>query len=164
MLSDEAIAGLMLDEEIAEASNAMGTPLNTPISDIPLSTSSSVCSWPVLPQSYASRPQKEQDDISLLECLTAVESIQEESVCSSINKSMDGLKLDDSFPPATRQLKPPKSLPLSNSSSSEHSSPEDLTPGYVPLQNVCTPFSPEEFVPSSTAVVSSEPTPPSSTS
>ncbi|XP_066949548.1 serine-rich adhesin for platelets-like isoform X2 [Macrobrachium rosenbergii] len=145
MLSDEAIAGLMLDEELAEASNAMGTPLNTPICDLPLPSTSTMCAWPTIVQNYINTSAEPQDT-STTQTVPASEEGSQES-CTRVSESMMGLQLEDSFSPMTRQLNPPRSLPLSHDSSSEHSSPEDLTPGYVPLQNVCTPFSPEECIP-----------------
>ncbi|XP_045620037.1 uncharacterized protein [Procambarus clarkii] len=143
MLSDEAIAGLMLDEELAEASTSICTPLNTPVVDPPMSLTASIQSWPTFLQSYVRAAQHTAET-------TATHSMPEqqdlgEDEYSGITESLTGLELD-TLHSGTRQLQPPHTLSLLHDSSSDQSSPEDLTPGYAPLRD--TPYSPEDFLPS----------------
>nr|XP_053638175.1 uncharacterized protein LOC128692877 [Cherax quadricarinatus] len=144
MLSDEAIAGLMLDEELAEASTSICTPLNTPIVDPPLSLASAIQSWPTFFQSYVNAAQRTAEMITSHSKFAQQDHDDEES--SGITESLTGLELD-SLHTGTRQLQPPHTLSLHHDSSSDQSSPEDLTPGYAPLRD--TPYSPEDFLPSS---------------
>ncbi|XP_042234215.1 uncharacterized protein LOC121874225 isoform X6 [Homarus americanus] len=144
MLSDEAIAGLMLDEELAEASNSICTPLSTPVLDPPLPLTSSIHSWPTFLQNYVSASQLTSETTT--SDSKAAQQDQSEEQCSGITQSLSGLELD-SLHPGIRQLQPPHTLALHRDSSSDQSSPEDLTPGYAPLRD--TPYSPEDFLPSS---------------
>lgn len=144
MLSDEAIAGLMLDEELAEASNSMYAPLNTPVVEPPLSVASFIQSWPAFLQNHISAAQHTPETTRASHS-TPDRQDHSEDEHSDITQSLMELELD-SLQPGTRQFQPPRSLALHRDSSSDHSSPEDLTPGYAPLRD--TPYSPEDFLPS----------------
>ncbi|XP_071528847.1 uncharacterized protein [Panulirus ornatus] len=144
MLSDEAIAGLMLDEELAEASNSMCAPLNTPVVDPPLSVTSFIQSWPAFLQNHISAAKPTPETTTASHSASA-QQYHDEDEHSDVTQSLMELELD-SLQPGTRQFQPPRSLALHRDSSSDHSSPEDLTPGYAPLRD--TPYSPEDFLPS----------------
>ncbi|XP_047480056.1 uncharacterized protein LOC125032766 isoform X2 [Penaeus chinensis] len=144
MLSDEAIAGLMLDEELAEASNSMCTPMNTPVVEGNLPASSSIHTWPSLLQNFVS-PSQQPSEPGATTSQTAESQEEDTSNCASVSQSMKGLTLESSLQSGVRQIRPPHSLDIHRQSSSDNSSPEDLTPGYAPLRD--TPYSPEDFPP-----------------
>lgn len=148
MLSDEAIAGLMLDEELAQASSTMYTTTTTtstsaPVVDPPLGSTS----MHFLPAFFHSSGGGGGQPVSGEGGLGSrpLQSSSGGDCCGSITHSLMGLKVD-SAAPGTRPHLPPDSLSFTQQdSSSEHSSPEDLTPGYAPLRD--TPGSPEDFLP-----------------
>lgn len=156
MLSDEAIAGLMLDEELAEASNSMCTPV-TPVVDLPLPTF--MQSWPAFLQNYTALAMHNEaapviTDTSAVDPTSSSNHNDNGGVCDSsrVTQSLMKLDLDSSASPQDTHRRhhhpsnpQPHSLALHLDSSSDQSSPEDLTPGYAPLRDVS--FSPEEFVP-----------------
>nr|XP_027230019.1 uncharacterized protein LOC113821700 isoform X3 [Penaeus vannamei] len=144
MLSDEAIAGLMLDEELAEASNSMCTPMNTPVVEGNLPASSSIHTWPSLLQNFVSSSQQPSEPVATTS-QTAESQEEDTSNCASVSQSMKGLTLESSLQSSVRQIRPPHTLDIHRQSSSDNSSPEDLTPGYAPLRD--TPYSPEDFPP-----------------
>ncbi|XP_050714107.1 uncharacterized protein LOC126997092 isoform X2 [Eriocheir sinensis] len=153
MLSDEAIAGLMLDEELAQASSTMYPTISSaPVVEPPLPVSSSIHFLPTFfhtcggEESGSHHPGREEG-------MTPQPSLAPHSstiggggdCCSGITHSLMGLKVD-SHSPGARPNVPPDSLSFTQQdSSSEHSSPEDLTPGYAPLRD--TPGSPDDFLP-----------------
>ncbi|XP_063884925.1 uncharacterized protein LOC135113573 isoform X3 [Scylla paramamosain] len=148
MLSDEAIAGLMLDEELAQASCTMYTTTTTtstsaPVVDPPLG-STSIHFLPAFFHSSGGgggQPLGGEGGLGS----GPLQSSSGGDCCGSITHSLMGLKVD-SATPGTRPHPPPDSLSFTQQdSSSEHSSPEDLTPGYAPLRD--TPGSPEDFLP-----------------
>ncbi|XP_042885446.1 uncharacterized protein LOC122261729 isoform X2 [Penaeus japonicus] len=156
MLSDEAIAGLMLDEELAEASNSMCTPMNTPVVEGNLPASSSIHTWPSLLQNFVNPSQQPSEPVtSAAPSAESQEEKEEEkeeeeeeenkSNCASVSQSMKRLTLESSLQTGARQIRPPHTLDICRQSSSDNSSPEDLTPGYAPLRD--TPYSPEDFPP-----------------
>lgn len=154
MLSDEAIAGLMLDEELAQASSTMypATTTSGPVVEPPLPTSSSIHFLPTFfhtcggGSSEGQHPGREEGLTSQPPVAQHGSSVGGgEDCCGGITNSLMGLKVDP-LTSGTRPNVPPDSLSLTQQdSSSEHSSPEDLTPGYAPLRN--TPGSPDDFVP-----------------
>ncbi|XP_063606101.1 uncharacterized protein LOC134781035 isoform X3 [Penaeus indicus] len=144
MLSDEAIAGLMLDEELAEASNSMCTPMNTPVVEGNLPASSSIHTWPSLLQNFVSPSQQPSEPVATTS-QTAESQEEDTSNCASVSQSMKGLTLESTLQAGVRQIRPPHTLDIHRQSSSDNSSPEDLTPGYAPLRD--TPYSPEDFPP-----------------
>lgn len=156
MLSDEAIAGLMLDEELAQASSTMypstaTTSTSAPVVEPPLPASSSIHFLPTFFNTCdgagsGGQPQEGGVGTTSQSSLVPHSSTTEGGdCCSGITHSLMGLKVD-SHPPRSRPHVPPDSLSFSQQdSSSEHSSPEDLTPGYAPLRD--TPGSPDDFLP-----------------
>lgn len=135
MLSDEAIDGLMLDEELAVATTTICQPLSTSGEHGPISTTAqSLPSFFHYYQDYANSSQKA--------VTPAVSSQPGESEYPNVSQSLAELELQ----PGNRQYPPPHSLHLHRDSSSDHSSLEDLTPGYAPLRD--TPGSPHDFPPS----------------
>ncbi|KAK8384539.1 hypothetical protein O3P69_014249 [Scylla paramamosain] len=138
MLSDEAIAGLMLDEELAQASCTMYTTTTTtstsaPVVDPPLG-STSIHFLPAFFHSSGGgggQPLGGEGGLGS----GPLQSSSGGDCCGSITHSLMGLKVD-SATPGTRPHPPPDSLSFTQQdSSSEHSSPEDLTPGYAPLRD-----------------------------
>lgn len=155
MLSDEAIAGLMLDEELAQASSTMypttTTSSSAPVVEPPLPVSSSIHFLPTFFQTCGGEGSGSQQPGG--EGMTPQPSLAPHSsttgeggdCCSGITHSLMGLKVDTHLPGARPNV-PPDSLSFTQQdSSSEHSSPEDLTPGYAPLRD--TPGSPDDFLP-----------------
>ncbi|KAK3862743.1 hypothetical protein Pcinc_031417 [Petrolisthes cinctipes] len=136
MLSDEAIDGLMLDEELAAATTTICQPLGTPGEEYgPIDTTAQgVPSFFSYYHDYADSSQKAFTSV--------VPSQSSESEYTNISQSLAELELH----PGNRQYPPPHSLHLHRDSSSDHSSLEDLTPGYAPLRD--TPGSPHDFPPS----------------
>lgn len=136
MLSDEAIDGLMLDEELAVATTTICQPLTAsgeeqgPIS----TTAQTLPSFFHYYQDYANSSQKT--------VTPAVPKQAGENEYPDVSQSLAELELQ----PGNRQYPPPHSLHLHRDSSSDHSSLEDLTPGYAPLRD--TPGSPHDFTPS----------------
>ncbi|CAL4165646.1 unnamed protein product, partial [Meganyctiphanes norvegica] len=129
MLSDEAIAGLMLEEELAEASAAMstGTPLNTPCleKELPLQT-----------------PDKNYDT-SPFDAIELVGVTQEERT-EQLHASLMTLQLENSqYLSNTKEnivsvLTRPETLDIESCGTDSDSSPSSLdvvTPAYAPLKN-----------------------------
>lgn len=152
MLSDEAIAGLMLDEELAQASSAMmyttTTSTSTPVVEPPLPGSTSIHFLPTFFHNCDAGSGSQHlggEGGSVSGPAHHSHGSGGGDCCGSITHSLMGLNVDSAAPVARPNL-PPDSLSLTQQdSSSEHSSPEDLTPGYAPLRN--TPGSPDDFLP-----------------
>ena len=148
MLSDEAIAGLMLDEELAQASSTMYTTTSTsaPVVEPPLPGSTSMHFLPTFFHNCDGGIGRQhvggKGGPGSLHHSTSEGG---EDCCGSITHSLMGLKMDVAAPGA-RPFLPPDTLSFTQQdSSSEHSSPEDLTPGYAPLRD--TPGSADDFHP-----------------
>jgi len=140
MLSDEAIAGLMLEEELAQASTAMttGTPLNTPSVETqpgPLQTSH--------PKPY--------DATSPFDAIELIGETPEERT-EQLRASLMTLQFENSqYLSSTNEniagiLSRPETLDIEScdtESDSSPSSPEAATPAYDLLKN--TPNSPDSY-------------------
>lgn len=137
MLGDSAIAGLMLEEELAEASAAMstGTPLTTPCEDNQLTL----------------EPEKKCNDTSPYDCIELLGGSSEEraeELRASLmtlqeEKSQYQNKTEENI---ARALSRPDTLNLALCVSESDSSPSTETgntPGYAPLKN--TPNSPDSY-------------------
>ncbi|XP_076058279.1 uncharacterized protein LOC143035289 isoform X2 [Oratosquilla oratoria] len=164
MLSDEAIMGLMLEEELMEASQSICTPVNTPVIESckpslqptaahQSSSAIETATHSLLNLRISGQPSCRGSSAS---CLSGVkdrvflckkeDNCGDDSDCeeekSDLNKTCLALDLDSSSPLFERKFDPPKSLTLSAETPSDPSSPEAITPGYAPLRD--TPNSPDD--------------------
>ncbi|KAG0726058.1 SH3 domain-binding protein 5-like [Chionoecetes opilio] len=142
MLSDEAIAGLMLDEELAQASSTLYSTSAppTPVMDPPLPASSSIHFLTTFFHSEGGGGGQHVEGGSG----PAPLSTRGGDCCGGLTHSLMALKVDSCVPEARPHLPPDTLRLMHQDSSSDHSSPEDLTPGYAPLRD--TPCSPDDFL------------------